>query len=42
MPHTAVPHAEFKVLAREARAAIRTGDIVPYSNIILTSGVTYP
>ena len=41
VPHEAVPHAEFKVLARDARAAIRTGDIIPYSNIILVSGVTY-
>jgi len=42
IPHEEVPHADFKVLVREARAAIRTGDIVPYSNIILVSGVTYP
>jgi D-ribose pyranase len=42
LPHEAVPHVEFKLLARDARAAIRTGDIVPYSNIILVSGVTYP
>jgi D-ribose pyranase len=41
VPHEEVPHVDFKVLAREARAVIRTGDIVPYSNIILVSGVTY-
>ena len=42
VPHETFPHTEFKMLARGARAAIRTGDIVPYSNIILISGVTYP
>lgn len=42
VPHETVPHSEFKVLAREARAAIRTGDFVPYSNILLVSGVIYP
>ena len=42
IPHDVFPHVEFKVLSRGARAAIRTGDIVPYSNIILVSGVTYP
>jgi D-ribose pyranase len=39
--HEEVPHVDFKVLAREARAVIRTGDIVPYSNIMLISGVTF-
>lgn len=42
VPHEEVPHTDFKVLAREARAVIRTGDIIPYSNVILVSGVTYP
>ncbi len=36
-----VPHMQVKALARETRAVIRTGDTVPYSNIILVSGVTY-
>ena len=42
VPHDTVPHTDFKVLARDARAAIRTGDFVPYSNILLVSGVIYP
>jgi D-ribose pyranase len=42
VPHDTVPHTEFKLLAREARAAIRTGDFVPYSNILLIAGVVYP
>lgn len=41
VPHDEVAHTEFKVLAHEARAVIRTGDFVPYSNIILVSGVVY-
>ncbi len=42
VPHDSVPHTEFKQMAREARAVIRTGDFTPYSNILLTSGVVYP
>lgn len=42
VPHDSVPHTDFKVLARDARAVIRTGDFVPYSNILLISGVIYP
>ena len=36
-----VPHVEFKKLSQRARAVIRTGDFIPYSNIILQSGVPY-
>ena len=39
--HEEVPHAEFKLLAREVRAVIRTGDFVPYSNILLVCGVAF-
>ncbi len=42
VPHDTVAHTDFKLLAREARAVIRTGDFVPYSNILLVSGVIYP
>ena len=42
VPHDTVAHADFKLLARDARAVIRTGDFVPYSNILLVSGVIYP
>ena len=41
-PYDELPHEQFKLLTREARAVIRTGDFVPYSNIILISGVIYP
>jgi D-ribose pyranase len=36
-----VPHVEFKKLSQRARAVIRTGDFVPYSNVLLQSGVPY-
>ncbi len=41
VPHDMVPHADFKLLARDVRAVIRTGDFVPYSNVILVAGVIY-
>ena len=41
VPHDEVPHTEFKHLAREVRAVIRTGDFVPYSNILLDCGVVF-
>lgn len=36
-----VPHSEFKKIATQAKAYVRTGEFVPYSNIILVSGVVY-
>jgi len=36
-----VPHAEFKVMTREARAVVRTGEFTPYANVILCSGVVF-
>jgi D-ribose pyranase len=33
-----VPHLEFKQIAPESRAVIRTGDETPYANIIIVSG----
>lgn len=36
-----LPHAEFKQMAREARAVVRTGDYTPYANVMLISGVVY-
>jgi len=39
VPHDMVSHADFKLLARDVRAVIRTGDFVPYSNVILVAGV---
>ncbi|NIE73074.1 D-ribose pyranase [Pantoea sp. Tr-811] len=34
-------HEEFKLLSRNARAIVRTGECQPYSNIALISGVTF-
>lgn len=36
-----VPHAEFKQRSARARAIIRTGEVTPYANIILVSGVPF-
>ena len=42
VPHDLIPHAEFKRVAREVRAVIRTGDFTPYANVMLVAGVVYP
>lgn len=36
-----VSHAEFKQLTKQAKAVIRTGEITPYANCILQSGVFF-
>ena len=36
-----VPHIKFKEVARDARAAVRTGEFTAYANIILVCGVPY-
>ncbi len=33
-----VSHLELKRLSRESRATVRTGDTVPYANVIVVSG----
>jgi D-ribose pyranase len=33
-----VPHQRFKEICPESRAVIRTGDTVPYANVIIVSG----
>jgi len=38
---TQVSHEEFKVLTKNSRAVIRTGECKPYANVILESGVTF-
>jgi D-ribose pyranase len=38
VPLERVSHAQLKRLARGARATVRTGDTVPYANIIVVSG----
>ncbi|MNY54145.1 D-ribose pyranase [compost metagenome] len=34
-------HDQFKILSRQARAIVRTGECQPYCNIILVAGVTF-
>ena len=34
-------HDRFKVLSRQARAVVRTGECQPYCNIVLIAGVTF-
>jgi D-ribose pyranase len=34
-------HEQFKVLTRQARAVVRTGECQPYCNIVLVAGVTF-
>lgn len=36
-----IPHIQFKEVARDARAAVRTGEFTAYANIILVCGVPY-
>lgn len=36
-----IPHAEMKQDLHKSHAFIRTGEMTPYSNIILESGVTF-
>ena len=38
IPFEAVSHGQLKRLAQSARATVRTGDTVPYANIIVVSG----
>jgi D-ribose pyranase len=39
---TAVPYEELRRMARTARAAIRTGEDTPFSNVILQGGCDFP
>lgn len=36
-----VSHEEFKKITKSSKAIIRTGEIIPYANIILKSGVVF-
>jgi D-ribose pyranase len=36
-----IPHKEFKKLSANSKAIIRTGEVLPYANIILFSGVAF-
>jgi D-ribose pyranase len=39
VPMEFIPHIEFKNKIPEAKSIVRTGEVTPYSNIILVSGV---
>ena len=41
VPVTFIPHSEMKQDLNNCRAVIRTGEMTPYSNIILESGVVF-
>ena len=36
-----VPHVEFKARSHTARAFVRSGEFMPYANVILHAGVAY-
>jgi len=36
-----IPHTEFKKETNNSRAVVRSGEIIPYANIILISGVDF-
>lgn len=36
-----VTHEEFKKLTKDSNAVVRTGEFIPYANIILKSGVVF-
>lgn len=36
-----VTHEEFKILTKNSKAVVRTGECSPYANIILKSGVVF-
>ena len=38
---TTVSHEDFKMLTKESKARVRTGEFTPYANIILKSGVVF-
>jgi D-ribose pyranase len=43
-PHASkisIPHSSLKEKVKGAKAVIRTGDFSPYSNVILSSGVSF-
>lgn len=40
-PIVKIPHAEFKKRTEEAKCIIRTGENLPYANVILIGGVNF-
>lgn len=41
MPITFMPHEEMKRSLSDCKAFVRTGEMTPYANILLESGVTF-
>lgn len=41
MPIEFIPHTEMKKDLKDCKAFIRTGEMAPYSNVILESGVVF-
>lgn len=41
IPLTRIPHEQLKESVRLARAVVRTGEVTPYSNVVLTAGVVF-
>ncbi|WP_047998602.1 D-ribose pyranase [Lactiplantibacillus herbarum] len=41
MPITFIPHEEMKQSLTDCKAFVRTGEMTPYANIMLESGVTF-
>ncbi|TCL60859.1 RbsD/FucU transport protein family protein [Hydrogenispora ethanolica] len=39
IPMEFLPHREFKKKVSEAKFVVRTGEVIPYANMILVSGV---
>ncbi len=42
VPISLLPHSAFKLYSGKCKFAIRTGEATPYSNIIMTAGVSFP
>ncbi|MER1988251.1 MAG: RbsD/FucU domain-containing protein, partial [Solibacillus isronensis] len=40
-PVTYISHEQFKKMSSEAKVIIRTGEMTPYANIMLQSGVIF-
>ena len=38
---TTVSHEDFKMITKESKSIVRTGEFTPYANIILKSGVVF-
>lgn len=41
VPIEEIPHLQFKLRTKSARAVVRTGEFTPYANVILIAGVLF-